>query len=203
MSIFVAEELRREALSHFRVPLTESWNLRTASKAEAIDIVGATQKDPDSKIYDIFLSHSLLDQTVIAGLKARFDQMGHQTYVDWLCDPQLSRANVGKATSEQLRMRMRNSKTLFYAFSSNAQGSKWMPWELGFVDGKKERCAVLRVEEEGGTFTYRGFEYLEVYPYVEQSKNLGGINRLWIQESTDVYVSFIEWKDGQNPRRHQ
>ena len=97
---------------------------------------------------------------------------------------------------------MRNCSTLFYAFSSNAKGSKWMPWELGFMDAEKDRCAVLRVEDEGGQFSYREFEYLEIYPYVEQSKNKGGVEALWIQDSPTAYVSFSEWKSGQNPRNH-
>ncbi|CAN5502085.1 hypothetical protein BH09SUM1_BH09SUM1_01180 [soil metagenome] len=202
MSIFIAEELRREARSFYNLTLTESLNLKTASKDAAPDIVRATGKDPDPTVYDIFLSHSFLDQAVIAGLKVHFDKMGHKTYVDWLCDPQLSRGSVGKATSERLKMRMRNSLTLFYAFSSNAKGSKWMPWELGFMDAEKDRCAVLRVEAEGGTFSYRGFEYLEIYPYVEEAQTKGGKDAPWIQESDKVYAPFEDWKSGVNPWRH-
>lgn len=202
MSIFVAEALRREAQVFYGLSQIESLNLKTAAKDLASTIVRSARKDPDATVYDIFLSHSFLDQAVIAGLKVHFDRLGHKTYVDWLCDPQLSRAGVGKSTSERLKMRMRNSDTLFYAFSSNAKGSRWMPWELGFMDAEKGKCAVLRAEEETGLFSYSGFEYLEIYPYVEESTNRNHEDTLWVKESKDVYVSFLAWKNGQSPRRH-
>lgn len=204
MSIFTAEDLRRDALSYYRIPLNESWSLRTASKSDAARLVNATTKDPDTKTYDIFLSHSFLDRAVIAGLKARFERMGHATYVDWICDPQLNRANIGKATSEQLKMRMRKSRTLFYAFSSNAADSKWMPWELGFIDGEKDRCAVLRVEESGGgSFSYSGFEYLEIYPFVREADSTAGDRRLWVYRTHSSYVVFEEWRDSKSPQWRQ
>lgn len=203
MGVFSFENLRAEARQKYGLSLSEDTQLRTASKTQA-SALRTFQKDPDSKAYDIFLSHSFQDRTSILGLKAKFDNMGFPTYVDWVCDPQLSRSSIGKATTEQLRMRMRNSFTLFYAFSSNSGGSNWMPWELGYVDGLKSRCAVLRVENDPNSpFSYRGFEYLEVYPYADEAPMKNTNNKmLWINESANRYVAFPDWKNGKPPFDH-
>jgi hypothetical protein len=118
-------------------------------------------------MFDIFLSHSFEDAQVIAGVKGFIEDQGLQVYVDWIEDPQADRSYVTAATAEMLRQRMNNCESLLYVSSDAARKSKWMPWELGYFDGKKPGYVgiVPIVEREGQAF--QGQEYLGLYPYVE------------------------------------
>ena len=77
--------------------------------------------------FDIFLSHSFLDQREVKGLYIELTDLGYRVYVDWIADPQLDRNNVTKESAELIRNRMKSSKTLLLAISENAEMSKWMP----------------------------------------------------------------------------
>lgn len=200
MSVFTFSELQSAAkldLNYGRTVIQKSAAINEASRtASALNLT----KDPDSRNYDIFLSHSFKDRIAILGLKSNFENMGFSTYVDWYCDPQLNRGAVSKSTSQQLRMRMKRAKTLIYAFSSNAAKSSWMPWELGFADGDKSRCSILRVEDESRVQIYSGFEYLQIYPYVDEATPKNKKNKtLWVNESSSCYVEYRQWIDGKNP----
>ena len=87
-------------------------------------------------IFDVFLSHSFEDAEVIAGVKGFIEDQGLRVYVDWIEDPQADRSCVTAATAEMLRRRMNRSQSLLYASSDAATKSKWMPWELGYFDGR-------------------------------------------------------------------
>ena len=120
------------------------------------------------KRFDIFLSHSLNDAEVIAGVKAYFEEQGKTVYVDWMVDSQLSREAVTPATAELLRVRMKMSRSLIFATSESSPKSKWMPWELGFFDGLHGgKVAVLPLFERHGDI-FKGQEYLGLYPTVEE-----------------------------------
>jgi hypothetical protein len=123
----------------------------------------------ESKSFDIFLSHSYADKEFIKGLYIELTNKGHSVYVDWIIDPQFSRTNVTKDTVNKIRERMKQSKSLVYATSKNASTSKWMPWELGYMDGNKGKCAILPImETESGTFN--GQEFLSVYPIISRGE---------------------------------
>lgn len=70
--------------------------------------------------FDIFLSHSFLDREEVLGLYRELTEMGFSVYVDWIVDADLDRNNVTKATAELIRNRMKNSKSLLLAVSTNA-----------------------------------------------------------------------------------
>lgn len=158
--------------------------------------------------FDIFLSHSFKDKDYIAGLYLELCSMGYTVYVDWIIDSHLKRKNVDKETVSLIRNRMKQSKSLIYATSENASNSKWMPWELGFMDGNKERCAILPIMDHENS-SFNGQEFLSVYPYITKesvnelvNKNLSSKGVLWINEATNKYVSMNEWFKGYNPVIH-
>ncbi|MEW6229158.1 MAG: hypothetical protein AB1700_13885, partial [Bacillota bacterium] len=116
--------------------------------------------------YDVFLSHSYLDAPYIYAIKVEIERQGFSVYVDWVDDRQLDRSNVTKETARRLKERMQSCTSLFYATTDNAQGSVWMPWELGYFDGIKGKVAVLPVTETPtDSDEYKGREYLGLYPY--------------------------------------
>ncbi|MFB8386909.1 hypothetical protein ACFC3F_07195 [Microbacterium sp. NPDC055910] len=88
--------------------------------------------------------------------------------MDWIDDPQLDRSRVTAASARTLRERMRQCASMVYAATNAAATSKWMPWELGYFDGRKgqEAIAIMPlVEYEGQRL---GQEYLDIYPQIEK-----------------------------------
>lgn len=150
--------------------------------------------------FDIFLSHSFLDKEEVEGLYLVLTGMGYSVYVDWIVDPQLNRNNVTKSTAELIRNRMKSSKSLLLAISTNAAMSKWMPWELGFVDGKTNRCAILPVSQDSiHPKTFNRSEYLLLYPYIKKA-TIDYYEKVYITESSNNYILLDDWlKRNQNP----
>lgn len=154
------------------------------------------------KKYDIFLSHSSLDKKLVYTLIELFNDAGYSVYVDWIEDPQLDRSNVNKNTAQTLRTRMNDSRGLSYVATSNSTNSKWCPWELGYFDGKKNgRCCILPIIESR---TFRGQEYLSLYPYIEYALISGSDKyEFWVyNQGTNEYVSLQRWLEGNNPYKH-
>ena len=66
-------------------------------------------EEPTAKpavMFDIFLSHSSLDQLQVLGIYKLLRRRNYSVYLDQICDPQLNRANVTRATARVLRYRM-------------------------------------------------------------------------------------------------
>lgn len=183
MSLYKSEYLRN--LSS-RYTINENFTQRLSSRY-------------DSE-FDIFLSHSFLDREEVKGLYIELTNMGYSVYVDWIIDSHLDRNNVTKQTAELIKNRLKSSKTLLLAISTNSELSKWMPWELGYVDGNTDKCAIIPISRDNRDLEYfQRREYLLLYPFVKKRKNMRNEEKLWIIEDSDVYVVFEEWKEGLKP----
>lgn len=160
-----------------------------------------TESVNEAKAFDIFLSHSFLDREEVYGIYIELTNQGYEVYVDWIVDPQLDRNNVTKASAELVRKRMKSSKSLLLAMSTNAQMSKWIPWELGFVDGHTSRCALFPVSKESGIVkSFKRTEYLLLYPYTKRAMINNFKEELFITESANQYVNLKDWSTrGANP----
>lgn len=119
--------------------------------------------------YDIFLSHSFHDAELILGVREILQRTGKRVYVDWIDDPQLDRSHVTRGTAAQLRMRMIQCSSMVYAATAASTASKWMPWELGYFDGRKgrEAIAIMPLVDFAGQSV--GQEYLGIYPTIEKA----------------------------------
>jgi len=116
-------------------------------------------------IFDIFISYNFNDRDIIKGVYNELTEMGFKVYVDFIVDSNLDRRNVTIQTAKVIRRRLENSKSLIYAQSPVAGMSKWMPWELGVVDGHTKRCAVMPILANSNEI-YPKQEYLQLYPIV-------------------------------------
>lgn len=151
---------RAEAI---RAAQADLGNLRLAESE-----LRKSAKAPRTARFDVFLSHSSEDAQVIAGVKALLEADGLGVYVDWLEDPQLDRSRVTPATAELLRTRMDNCGYLAYASSKASSNSRWMPWELGYFDGKRpNRVGILPIVGSSQD-SFVGLEYLGLYPIIER-----------------------------------
>jgi hypothetical protein len=185
MALFTSEYLRSKSSDTL---ITESKELFSS-------------QDKSTLKFDIFLSHSYLDKNEVFGLYRELKSYGFSVYVDWIVDPELDRTNVTKATAELIRNRMKNSRSLLLAISTNATMSKWMPWELGFVDGNTGRCALVPVSKDNlNLSSFDRVEYLKLYPYLDREilKNTQDY-KIWVNEDVNTYVQFEEWMSGRNP----
>lgn len=143
--------------------------------------------------FDIFLSHSFLDKDEVEGLYDELTSMGFSVYLDWIIDPHLDRNNVTKESAELIRNRMRMSKTLLLAISDNAAMSKWIPWELGYVDGNTNKCAIVPVSKSFNSATeFKRIEYLLLYPYIKRAE-IGSTTDAYLVESNNRYVKLTDW----------
>jgi hypothetical protein len=168
------------------ISLKESERLFSTAKAKAS--------------FDIFLSHSFLDKEDVEGLFIELTNMGFSVYVDWIVDPHLDRSNVTKASATHIRNRLKVSKSLILAISINAATSKWMPWELGFMDGKTSNCSILPVSNQTiAPASYKGVEYLSIYPFISKASDMSGKQNLWAVEEADKYEVLNEWINGTKP----
>ncbi|MDU1312479.1 MAG: TIR domain-containing protein [Clostridium septicum] len=154
-----------------------------------------------SKTYDIFLSHSYLDAKYIKLIRDDLVSLGYSVYVDWIEDKSLDRTQVTSETAEQLRIRMKQSKCLFYATTENYQKSSWMPWELGYFDALKDKVAILPVKSKpDSSEQYNGTEYLGLYSYITITKDTNQKECLWVNNNKDEYVVFNRWLEGEKPQ---
>lgn len=165
------------------------------------DVLNEGRVTDSTKTYDIFLSHSSKDMELIAGLKLILNDLGYTVYVDWN-DEKLDPNNVTPETAAVLRERMKQCRSLIYAFSENASNSKWMPWELGYFDAlKKSRVAVLPISQTA-KYSYKGSEFIGVYYVVHVAQSSSGKDAIWIHNGDD-YVNFKFWLENyQEPYKH-
>lgn len=153
MAFVTLDEARFAAQSRWATKSLAESELRTAASA------------PTSTDYDIFLSHSREDAQVIAGAKRLLEGEGVTVYVYWA--EENVAAPVTVATAANLRVRMNHCLALIFASSNSSPDSKWMPWELGYFDGRKPgRVAIMPLPSSSSTFV--GQEYLQLYPNVER-----------------------------------
>ena len=72
-----------------------------------------------------------------------------------------------------------------------------MPWELGYVDGMNGKVGVLPVTRSQED-TFKGEEYLNLYPYVDQALIRGTTRSvLWINQSAGLYAPLEGWIRGE------
>jgi hypothetical protein len=177
----------------------DAERVRTAT-ASARLLVEA--RAPFDATFDIFLSHSTRDAREVRALKKKFERLGYSVYVDWVEDDDLDREQVTPDTAARLRRRIAKSRSLLVHASEGAKLSRWVPWELGIADGLQRRVGVLPVLEQSRA-TYKGSEYLALYPYVDFAPgSTTGAMQAWVRRSPKVYVNLRHWLRGDLPRRH-
>lgn len=187
------------------VPVDLSFSVDRYSRKSASASLREKANAPKDQKFDVFLSHSyadtkLLDADDFLRLRALLQDQGLSVYVDWIDDRELDRGKVTAATAARLRHRLQNCRSLLYVTSESASKSRWMPWELGYSDGKFGRVAILPIDNSyHGADSFHGQEYLGIYPYVTYSNSTSGKMVFWVEDGTGAYVSLKRWVEGAKP----
>jgi hypothetical protein len=141
--------------------------IRDRNKAAGEILAEESSRALKTDHFDVFLSHSFKDALAILGVKRMMESFGLIVYVDWIVDQDLDRENVSLNTARVLRARMDQSSSLVYVHSDNSGKSAWMPWELGYSDGKRPSFVwILPIVELYDT-EFKRQEYLCLYPVIE------------------------------------
>jgi len=182
MAFFTESEVRNKVTISVSIESMDLDNIILESNQKFENINGN---------YDIFLSHSKLDEELILGIKISLEEMGYSVYIDWMVDKQLDRTQVDKSTAQTLKDRMNKSKSLIFVTTENSVHSIWMPWELGYFDGYKGKVAILPIKKNSSDTEYKGQEYLGIYPYV--TKNI--LDKLYINSKKEIDLDTASFKD--------
>ncbi|MCZ4432986.1 TIR domain-containing protein [Agrobacterium sp. SOY23] len=145
--------------------------------------------------FDIFLSHSIKDASLILGVKRLLEEAGKSVYIDWIDDRDLEREHVSGETARKLRIRMGQCSTLIYAYSQSSQRSRWMPWELGYFDGVNGNVAILPIIPDQGELDFQKEEYLQLYPKIDLVGTSLFVNQSQKTERAP-FKSFDDWRKG-------
>lgn len=183
----------REARSAAQSTLAKSFRHQTYDQILIEEVASAT----DYQQFDIFLSHSFKDSDLILGVKRILESQGFKVYVDWYNDPHLPRENVTKITAEVMRKRMRQSKSLIYVSTENAVNSKWMPWELGYFDGFRPKGVAIMPLTEYESSTFKGQEYLSLYPVVQKGKYTSGAEDVFVEDKGSEWETLSKFAKGE------
>ena len=99
--------LKENLYSKVRSRFYSDFSVENAAKRTLNETVNA-QKRYSTKKYDVFLSHSSKDASLILGVKYELEEKGFSVYVDWIDDSEIDRSKVTAENAAMLRDRMRN-----------------------------------------------------------------------------------------------
>jgi hypothetical protein len=97
-----------------------------------------------SKVFDVFVSHSLHDRINVRSYVDKLNSFGLLCFVDWIYDPSdLSRDKTDDYTPEALKIRLQQSKILLLLRSNESDSSTWVSWEIGYFMALNKKITVL------------------------------------------------------------
>jgi TIR domain len=164
-----------------------SSSLKEGVKA-TLDESVETRFPSDYAEFDIFLSYRNADIEIALGVHTDLVRRGYRVYLDRIMDPQLNRTNVSAATANEIRKRLMQSKSVLSIATDNAEGSNWMPWELGFEDGYRGKSAIVPVTDDRN---FRGTEFVAVYHRAQPDPD-----SLWMYlPDNSLDAKFEVWRD--------
>lgn len=172
---------------------------------ESISINDSNRVDTTNKIYDVFLSYCYTDKAYAMKIVNLFEKVGYSVYID-LRDSALSRnKKVDRKTVIRIASIMNRCKSLVYVHTASAKMSKWCPWELGYMSGKKNfRCATILLIEDKEEFPRQ--EYLDIYPFLTFGMDANNRQYDFFAHDLDNKSNYVPFKDyinnGRSPYHH-
>ncbi len=154
--------------------------------------------------FDVYLTHSYQDTKLnrerLLGVKIFLEKLSLRVYVAWHLDPERNQENVSANMAEILRNRMNHSRSLLIAASDGVGRSRWIPWELGYMDGRGGKAAVLPLADRQEQFSGQGF--FGMYHHIEAENVSNKGKRLWMNDGTGLLIRFDEWLRTSDRQEH-
>ena len=167
------------------------------------NIPNVQQKNFDRKSLSykrtVFLSHSHDDNDIILDIIEFLLTVGITVYVDWL-DPTMPRI-TSVETAVRIKERIVQCERFVVLLTENSKESKWVPWELGFADAKKDndRIAVFPVKRYSYTSDseFTGLEYMQLYQRIMLGQIIatGADSPVVLPPNVDRGVTLKGWLD--------
>ncbi len=114
---------------------------------------------------NIFLSHSHKDAEIAKGFIAELACNGVSVYVDWN-DTNMPRITSGE-TARKIKDKIQFCSIFAILATKNAMASRWVPWEIGIADQKKDERNVFIIPVQDAYGRYEGNEYMQLYKHIE------------------------------------
>ena len=128
---------------------------------------------------NVFVSHKHTDRLELQAVKRILEECGARPYVDWL-DPSMPKETRGE-TAAMLKQKILHCDKFIFVATQGALDAPWCNWEIGYGDSKKsetDALSLFAIKDDDGT--WRGNEYLQLYPVVEfedgTTKYKSGVN---------------------------
>ena len=163
--------------------------LRNSSAAAFNEAIGQVKRASRVDEITVFLSHKHDEAKELKDTIALLHSLGVSVYVDWM-DEAMPSTTSGK-TAERIKQKIKANKKFILLATDAAIASKWCNWELGYGDAHKysHNIALFPVAENDGT--WKGNEYLQIYPFVEYDKLL--YMPIYFVKHGTTRVSLADW----------
>lgn len=117
----------------------------------------------------VFLSHSHHDNDIVLSIIEFLLTIDTYVYVDWL-DPTMPQVTSAE-TATKIKERIIQCERFIVLLSEHSKESKWVPWELGFADAKKDNSKISIFPVKRSIYTsdsnFDGLEYMELYQKIK------------------------------------
>lgn len=124
-------------------------------------------------ITTVFLSHSHEDAPYVKDAIKFLLTLGIHVYVDWL-DGDMPKITSAE-TASKIQKKIIQCDKFIVLLTENSRDSKWVPWELGYADGKKDidDIAILpvRISSNTNNSIFDGLEYMKLYEVISLNKD--------------------------------
>lgn len=152
----------------------------------------------------VFLSHKhddLEDMKGVIGMLER--KFNVNVYIDSM-DGTMPKTTCGE-TASRIKRKIKECDKFILLATEGAIESKWCNWELGFGDAKKSEKNNIAIFPMRDTrySSYKGSEYLEIYPHIIEENGLSeykdgriiekGYYVVEKRKETDYYTPLKKW----------
>jgi hypothetical protein len=145
--------------------------------------------------HDVFLSHRYADRESVERLHDHIEkELGYSVYVDWIERPDFDRSQVTREAAEHFRQVMRSCSVLIFYAGPNAPESKWMPWELGFFDGRQGARRIAVYADDLTAYDPAQQEYLRLYRIVDRDSLPGFLDAALNDTAAMTSATYDQWR---------
>lgn len=144
---------------------------------------------------DVFLSHSSADKDALPKVIGFLEKHGAKVYVD-KADKELPQKTSAE-TGVKLKERISQCPKFIVLVTANSKNSRWIPWELGIADEKKQLPNVALLPDVGNQANaeWSEQEYLGLYPRIVFTNFKDQVEPVWmvLDHHQNIGTELSQW----------